>query len=144
MIDAQVFWLCILVSIIGISVIFGIIYFGRSMFKINIGGKLFAHPFLDELFHRFLNDPNQYYNDIPRFVSEGYSDYLQRRNEFWNTYGQVLIAVLIIIVLTILLLTKAISAEAGLPILSGVSGFAIAKGVSGAKTINIPQERQRG
>jgi len=82
--------------------------------------------------------------DIPRYLAESYSEYLQRRNEFWNTYGQVLIAVLIVTVLAILLLAKAISPEAGLPILSGVSGFAIAKGVSGAKTISVPQERMRG
>jgi len=39
----------------------------------------------------------------------------------------VVIAALIIVVWSILLLMKAISAEAGLPVLSGVSGFAIAR-----------------
>jgi hypothetical protein len=50
----------------------------------------------------------------------------------------MLIAILIAIVLTILLLTKSITAEAGLPILSAVSGFAIAKGMSSTKTTSIP------
>lgn len=54
--------------------------------------------------------------------------------------GQFVTAILIIIVLSILLLTKTISAEAGLPILSGVSGFTIAKGVSGFKTTISPPE----
>lgn len=40
--------------------------------------------------------------------------------------------------------TKAISAEAGLPILSRVSGFAIAKSVSASKSINLSQDRPRG
>jgi hypothetical protein len=33
-----------------------------------------------------------------RHFMEAYVDYLERRNEFWTTYGQVLVAVLIIIV----------------------------------------------
>jgi len=137
------FWLCILVSVIGLAAIAGIVWFGQLLFRIQFEKRFLGHPFWDELIHRWMKGPPPYDN-IPRYVSEGYSDYLQRRNEFWTTYGQVLIAITIVIVLSILLLTKAISAEAGLPILSGISGFAIAKGVSGAKTISIPQERQRG
>lgn len=83
-------------------------------------------------------------DNIPRHLAESYAAFLQRRNEFWTAYGQVLLAVLIVTILAILLLTKAISAEAGLPIPSGVSGFAIAKGVSSARTVNVPQERMRG
>jgi len=80
--------------------------------------------------------------DVPGHLAESYAEYLQRRNEFWTAYGQVLLAVLIVTVLAILLLTKAISAEAGLPILSGISGFAIAKGVSSARMINVPKEQK--
>jgi len=32
------------------------------------------------------------------------------------------------------------NADAGLPILSAISGFAIAKGVTGSKTVDIPSE----
>ena len=143
MTETHLLWVCILVSIVGIAVIAGIIWFGRLIFRTQIEKKFSSHRFWDVLIHGNLKDRHTH-DDIPRYVYEGYSEYLQRRNEFWTTYGQVLIAVLIAIVLSILLLTKTISAEAGLPILSGISGFAIAKGVSGAKTISIPKERPRG
>lgn len=81
-------------------------------------------------------------DNIPQHLAGAYSDYLERRNEFWTTFVQVVIAIVIVIILSILLLVKAISAEAGLPILSGISGFAIAKGVSGAKSINVPNNNR--
>ncbi len=52
------------------------------------------------------------------------------------------IALLVIVFLTILLLTKTISPEAGLPILSAVSGFAIAKGISVRQPKQTGLERQ--
>lgn len=143
MTESQLLWLCILVGVLSLAVVGGIVWFGFAIFRMRIAGQFFDYPFLNELFHRWMKGSPPY-DDIPRHLAESYSEYLQRRNEFWNTYGQVLIAIFIVTVLTILLLTKAISAEAGLPILSGVSGFAIAKGVSGSKTISVPQERQRG
>ena len=141
--DSWTLWLCILVSLVGLAAILGIVWFGQLIFRIQLENRIFGHPFWEEILHCSLKGPPPY-DDIPRYVSEGYSEFLQRRIEFWTTYGQVLIAVLIVILLTILLLSKAISAEAGLPILSGISGFAIAKGVSGTRTISIPQDRQRG
>ena len=44
---------------------------------------------------------------------------LNRRNEFWMLYGQFILSLFVIVCVTILLLTGVISAEAGLPILSG-------------------------
>jgi hypothetical protein len=140
MADSQILWLCILVGGVGVSIVGGILWFG---FRLHVSGRYLDDSLAKELFHLYLKGPPAY-DDAPRHLAESYSEYLQRRNEFWNTYGQVLLAILIVTVLTILLLAGAISAEAGLPILSGVSGFAIAKGVSGAKTISIPQDRQRG
>jgi uncharacterized membrane protein len=86
--------------------------------------------------------PNRMH-EIPRHVANILSDYLERRNEFWTTFGQINIAILLIIILSILLITRSISAEAGLPILSAISGFAIAKGVSVGKTINLPQNKEQ-
>jgi hypothetical protein len=62
-----------------------------------------------------------------------YRDYLDKRNEFWFGFGQIVITAVIIIVLTVLLLVEKISQEAGLPILSALSGFAIAKTVNSAQ-----------
>jgi uncharacterized membrane protein YhaH (DUF805 family) len=142
--ETIIFWICIIVSIIGLLAIAGIVYFGQIILRNQIFKRFDNNPFWEELFFRFAKDYPNRFDDIPRHVVSAYNEYLERRNEFWATYGQVIIAILIIVIISILLLTKVISAEAGLPILSGISGFAIAKGVSGAKSINMPQDRQRG
>lgn len=142
--ETIILWICIIVSIIGLLAIMGIAYFGQIILRNQIFKKIDHHFSWEELFSIYAkNYPNQF-DDIPKNIVSAYNEYLERRNEFWATYGQVIIAILIIVIISILLLTKVISAEAGLPILSGISGFAIAKGVSGAKSINIPQDRQRG
>ncbi|MCK4631742.1 MAG: hypothetical protein KAT79_00660 [candidate division Zixibacteria bacterium] len=141
--ETLLFWLCILVGMVGLAVVTAIIWFGRNLIAFRVENSLFDHPIWHELAHRD-RKMGRYGDDLPRHVLEGYSEYLQRRNEFWTTYGQVLIAILIVTILSILLLTSVISAEAGLPILSGISGFAIAKGVAGSKTISIPQGSPQG
>lgn len=141
--ETLLFWLCILVGVVGLAVVSAIIWFGRNLIAFQVEGRLLDHPMWHDFLHRHLKERFPH-DDIPRYMIEGYSEYLQRRNEFWTTYGQVLIAVLIVTILSILLLTSVISAEAGLPILSGISGFAIAKGVSGSKTISIPPGPRQG
>jgi len=51
-----------------------------------------------------------------------------RVNEFWSSYGQIVISLFLIMAVSVLLILRVISAEAGLPILSGISGFAIGRG----------------
>jgi ABC-type glycerol-3-phosphate transport system permease component len=135
--------LSILLAVLGLIVVGGVVWFGfvitRSPRKDR---ELMGHPMWEELFHYWAKRGSGYYDEIPRLAHDSYTEYLQRRNEFWTAYGQVLLAVLIVIVLAILLITKTISAEAGLPILSGISGFAIAKGVSAAKSNTTPQPRR--
>lgn len=137
-----IFWISILVGIIGVVSILGIYLFGQVVLKKHVFKDLHPFRFWDELFHRYMKDSSCRRENIPQHLAGAYSDYLERRNEFWTTFVQVIIAIVIVIILSILLLTKAISAEAGLPILSAISGFAIAKGVSGAKSINIPNNNR--
>jgi hypothetical protein len=118
----------------------GIIFFGTYLFQQSVLKFWREHPFWMDLMHFW--EKTSIRPNIPRYLSDSFADFLQRRNEFWTTYGQILIAALIIVILSILLLTKAISAEAGLPILSGISGFAIAKGVSGGRTGGGPEGPQ--
>lgn len=137
--ELQIFWLCVLLGVFGLMVVAGIAWFGYAILWLRI----FNHPYLDKLFYKYFKE-SHLFDGLTPHLAESYSEYLRRRNEFWNIYSQILLAVLIVTVLAILILSKAISAEAGLPILSGVSGFAIAKGVSGSKAVNIPQERRPG
>lgn len=127
--EQNIFWLCLVVAVIGIAAIAGIIFFGMFLFKgAGLNRSWFEHPFLHDFLHHW--EKQGLRHNLPRYIADSFSELLERRNEFWTSYGQIVIAALIIIVLTILLLTKTISAEAGLPILSAISGFAIAKGVN--------------
>jgi hypothetical protein len=142
--DAYVLSLCILIALLGAGGILGVMRFGRYLFDQSLD-KFFPHPhFWEHIFHRMEKGGSYRDNFLARQLADTYSDFLQRRNEFWTAYGQTLLAILIIVVLAVLLLTKTISAEAGLPILSAVSGFAIAKGVAGGRTGSGPQEGPQG
>jgi len=142
--ESLIFWVCILVSLIGIISILAIVVLGWFLFNrsLKILYKEFHHPFWEVFLHHIEREHE--HRTLIRYLHEAFSDFLERRNEFWTTYGQTLIAALIIITLALLLLTKTISAEAGLPILSGISGFAIAKGISHGKSTIEPPEEKRG
>jgi type IV secretory pathway TraG/TraD family ATPase VirD4 len=86
---------------------------------------------------------------IPHAVSpvlqknkEAHGDFLEKRNDFLFGFGQIIIIGVIIIVLAVLLLLEKISPEAGLPIISALSGFAIAKTTGTART-RTESEQQR-
>ncbi len=134
-IEEPVFWYCLIVLVFGFTVLFTIYRFGHKLFEARI---LDFREFGLELYNRLLQyyENQNFRSNIPQHLVNANAEYLQRRNEFWTTYVQVLVAVLIIIVLAILMLTKTIGADAGLPILSAVSGFAIAKSVSAARAGN--------
>jgi hypothetical protein len=68
---------------------------------------------------------------------------LERRNELWQQFGQIAIAVLVAIILAVLMLTKTIDAVAGLPLLSAIGGFSLAKtaGIKGNRTISSAENR---
>ena len=128
-ITIDVFWIVLVVSLIGLVIVGAVAFFAWRAFSDDSKG------FVDyELYLDFFN-ANNIRPNLPVYINEAYSDYLQKRNEFWSTYGQVIVAIFIVIILAILMLTKTITAEAGLPILSAVSGFAIAKGINSSRSI---------
>jgi len=130
--EQNILWLSLAIIAIGLGCVGAIVFFGMYLFKGKESYALFEHPF----FHRSMEywEKNGVRYNLPRYVTEIFSELLERRNEFWTSHGQLIIATQIIIVLTILLLTKTITAEAGLPILSAISGFAIAKGVTSGRS----------
>ena len=134
----EIFWLCVLTVAIGVAVVWAIVWFGRRIFSDGQHEFWGLARFID--FWRQQNiRPN-----LPRYFVDALAESLQRRNEFWITYGQVILSTLIIIILSILLLTKTVSAEAGLPLLSAVSGFAIAKGVNSNRSPSSGPDRDQG
>lgn len=112
----QILWIVIIVVGFGLAALWSVFKFGSSLFS-----RFFAQDWPEFFAHH----GSQY---IPaRSVVDLITDFRERRNDFWLAYGQIVIALSIAVLLTVLLLTKTISAEAGLPILSAISGFAIAK-----------------
>lgn len=83
---------------------------------------------------KFLEWLNSIVNDLSSFRS--------RRNEYWTTFSQLVVAIMVVATVAILILTKTVSAEAGLPLLSAISGFAIARGV-GSITYQCKTPEQR-
>lgn len=135
----DVFWFVIVVAILGLLIVSTIVFFAKNAFLDDTRGFVNYEKYLE-----FLTE-HKIRTNLPVYVNEAYADYLQKRNEFWSTYGQVVVALFIVIILAILMLTQTITAEAGLPILSAVSGFAIAKGVNSAKnTPNNPIDQNFG
>lgn len=140
------FWLSIMIGVFGITVIGGVIWFGREIFTKSLWehSRHIEH-FLREIIHL---SPNQNVTNELKAIVDSYADHREKRNEFWTVYGQIVLAIFVVVILAILLMTKTISAEAGLPILSAVSGFAIAKGVNSSKssgtTINPNNNEPRG
>jgi hypothetical protein len=120
------FAVIVLVAVICLLVVGCLLFFGFLLHRLRCKGG----PFLEEMVHRWLGGPRSEAKVLSNIVEE----YLNRRNEFWTLYGQFILSAFVIVCITILLLTKTISAEAGLPILSRVGGFAIGKGSTSGRT----------
>jgi hypothetical protein len=130
------FILAVLVLVVGILFLFGLFRFGITLFQTQ-SSRLFTE--LDEILMRGLGPDSRRYRWWADSLSNWHQTYLEKRNDFWENYGQVALAVLIVVVLAVLLLLKVISAEAGLPILSAVAGFAIAKTSSSSTSNRRPE-----
>ena len=115
----------ILITVLTFLILVGIWFFGIYLFKDRelLFRRGIELDLLDEL--RRNNRPEfiQILNSINNYLHE----FLEKRNEFWTSYGQLIISIFIVSIISILLLTKIITAEAGLPLLSAISGFAVAK-----------------
>jgi|GEM_PF-6081411 len=76
-------------------------------------------------------------------LKNAYLEHIRQLSESLVSYGQILVTILIVIILAILMLSQVITAEAGLPILSGISGFAIAKGMPALVSTHDKEERSQ-
>jgi hypothetical protein len=104
--------------------------------------EMFFHEFRHLLMNG--NSPKDVTNLFLTWSASVYADHLGRRNEFWVGYGQITVAVLLLTMVTVLLLTKTINPDAGLPILSGIAGFTIAKTTSPSRGTNLPRTGNEG
>jgi hypothetical protein len=123
------FWWAIVIAILGLLGMASLIFFGywlnhRWIFRRSPDIEMWLEHFV----HNRMNASRA--ADLVQGIVE---EHLARRNEFWTSYGQFVLSLIVMVFISILLLAKVISPEAGLPILSGVGGFAISKGVASAK-----------
>jgi len=121
----------LLVVGITILVIFGIWKIGKFLFEQKFFGRKCesqkCESYLEKLVYWFKDHNNYNTNRLLNILNNLQSDHTEKRNEYWTIYGQIVICIFIVCTITLLLLTKVISPEAGLPIISAISGFAIAK-----------------
>jgi len=122
--DQMILWIVIIVVAFGLTSLWATCKFGHSLF-----GRFFAREWPDYRLSR--HGP---FEISQKAFVELVIDFRERRNDFWLSYGQIVIALIIAVLLTVLLLTKTVEADAGLPILSAISGFAIAKSTSAARS----------
>ena len=122
------FWIIVITVCFSIIAIFGIFQFGL---------KIYFHKFSDIwtridyfvsefLIHRRKSNELHFGSQL---LQESLESFLDRRNKFWELFGQIALSVVVITIVAVLLLSKTIDADAGLPILSAIVAFVIGKGI---------------
>jgi len=140
--ENPIVWYCAIAVLVGCVVLFIVFRLGQFMAERNVLGVAKVSPDFVERILAYYQHAGMKAN-LHLHLAEANRDFLQRRNEFWTTYMQVVVAVLIVVVLALLLITKTISSEAGLPILSAVAGFAISKSTSSNNSSGGEGDRER-
>jgi hypothetical protein len=95
--------------------------FGQAIF-FGINGRFFDKFW--EYFWKLLPGGLRPYPEIFKSTVE---TYFEKRNDLWSVFGQLYISIFLIAAITVLLLTKTINADAGLPLLSAIVAFALAR-----------------
>jgi hypothetical protein len=122
-----------------------IIFFGLFVLTLTafLAWKIYTQKWKDSLGTCYQKDTDITSVPLPlQKIKDAYDGFLEKRNDYCFGFGQIVIVGLIIIVLTVLLLLGKISAEAGLSIISALSGFAIAKTTNTAKSRTEPEQTQ--
>lgn len=140
----QLFHLALSIALTGLILAGSIYFFGQYLYD-----KWCVEPLERRCFQNYEHFLHELANNriasdrIRAAFSDPYESYLERRNELWTFFGQVVLAILLLTLITILLLLEVISPDAGLPILSAVAGFAMGRGIGPGKGPNLggpPQE----
>ena len=131
--DNIVFWTIIFVVLITGGLVLCIFFFGKYLFNRERQYRFQLNRLVFGVEDLIRNNNYPAITNAIKALSIYLSDSLERRNEFWVTYGQIVVSIFLVCIITLLLLTHTITAEAGLPLLSAISGFAIAKGAESKK-----------
>ena len=117
------FYLSILAMFFGVAVVVCVFRFGHHIYW----SRATEHYF--EMWATRIESLQRIpFHDFKEIVEE----YLERRNKFWELFGQVTLSIVVVVLLTGLLLMDKIGADAGLPILSAIVAFVVGKGIGGS------------
>ena len=137
----ETFWLCVFTFVLGLVLSIGVAWLCRRLIGWYYPNK-YDPEYLDYLIRKIVEDDKYSHREALLAAVQDRSDYRERRNEFWTSFGQIILSIFIVTVLTVMLISKTIEPDAGLPILSGISGFTIAKTISTSK--NQPHRGPNG
>ena len=132
------FWIVVIIVGFSLVTLAGIFVFGLFIYGSPWRNHSLAHIFepIAMLLHSFLHTRpvDRTALEVTKEISNSIETYLDRRNKFWESFGQIALAVVFVLIVAILLLTKTIDADAGLPILTAVVAFVIGKGIDAKGT----------
>jgi hypothetical protein len=133
--------LSLAVMVFAVMVLILVYVFGRTIF---FGGFGRNDEYWDYFFRYIVKSfpPGSHlYSEIFKGSVE---PILEKRNDFWSVFGQLYISIFLIAAITVLLLTKTINADAGLPLLSAIVAFAVARTSDKTRDRELPTERREG
>ncbi|MGI9346807.1 MAG: hypothetical protein ACR2PV_02315 [Gammaproteobacteria bacterium] len=128
MLSKQEFWLSIGFLLMGIITVCTAFHLGKHIYNRCISLKRI---------YCAMHNNSRCSQDLSDIIQH----YFSEKSSFWQNYTQVMVAIMIIVVVGVLLITKTIESDAGLPIITAVGGFALAKGGSIIKQRNKPRDR---
>jgi len=132
------FWIVVIIVGFSLVTLAGVFAFGLFIYGSQWRSPFLVHALesLVMLLHeiRRTKPVDKAAMEVTKEISNSIELYLDRRNKFWELFGQIALAVVVVLVVAILLLTKTIDADAGLPILTAVVAFVISKGIDAKGT----------
>jgi len=73
-------------------------------------------------------------------IVDGFRAYVETRNDFFSTFVQFVIAILIVAFLIVLLIMGVVQSDAALPLIAAVVAYVLGKGAASApRGPNLPQ-----
>ena len=124
--ENQLYWLSLFNLLLCALLCLGVSYLAFYIMR-WIRYRYLEPKYIDHLIHDLAHEGRFSQREVLDYVTHNMSDYRERRNKFWTTFGQILLSIFIVSVLTVMMLAKIIEPDAGLPILSGYQALLLPK-----------------
>lgn len=127
---------CLIVVFLSSSIALFLLFLAKTLLK----QKLLNEYIVDSIENKIITEKPKngdlaslakFVEAFSKYTDSNYSEHLSLRNELWLILGQIYLSLFSVTCIIMLLILEIISSEAGLAIITGISGFSIAKGVKG-------------